>query len=371
MIARNILRLLLALALALPVSRIVMADDGGGDHGQSGGGHGDHGGGGGGDNHGNGNNAGGNNGATQGNTTGATQGNTSGAAQSSGDDHGNSSGATGATGATQSGNAGDDHGNNAGDDHGNDNNNNNATTPQAGDNQNTVTPAMSRLEIPLAQTSAGMSIGAEGHAEIRVQGQRQRLQVEVEANASDGATFQVMANGAAIGSITLHFGEGQLELGDDEGTPLTGGMMPSAVTMLSVADAAGDVVLQAQFGAVGDNNNNNAPAPPVAQDVRKRANLTATQAGMMIGASGRIDARVQGQRQRFKVEIEANVADNTMFHVMANGMDMGALAMRFDEAELEIETDNSSLPAGLDSVGSITMVTVVDSSGATILSAAL
>ncbi len=361
MIARKIFWMSVAVALTLPVSKLAFADGGGHDGGGSTQSGDDHGNNGGGDDHGGAAPSQANNGASNQTATGGgsqvtSAGDDHGA--NNGNDHGGNNGVNqnANNGAAQGANNAGSENNNANDDHGND-----ANGPAS--NANSAAP-MNSLKVPLASTQSGASVEAEGHVSIRVQGQRERIQVEVEANVADGTTFQVLANGMPIGSITVRFGEGELELGDDNGAPLPSNLPASSVTMISVVDMNGDTVLQAQFGSVSSNQPSQPNAPTV--DERKRADLMATPAGLMIDAHATVETRVQGQRQRFKIEVEADVPDNTEFRVLANGMGLGNLMIRFDEAEFELD-ENATLPAGLNSVSDIKTVAVVASDGTVVL----
>lgn len=349
MILRYFLKTAVTLAMALPLAASPATPAGGAavrmdDHG--GGGHG-HGG-----DDGDGNNNQGNRGNDPGNA-------------------GNSQGAVGNNPGNAANNPGNITGNVGNEGEDGDQHDNNGAAPVNNGQQNVVVAGgMARTRVSLAATPAGTTIAAEGQVEIRVQGQRQRLTIEVEANVPDGTMFRALANGLDVGGVTIQFGEGELRLGDDTGGQLGTGLTPAAVTSIVVNDLSGTALLQAQFGAI-------APAgatPPAANPplrVRKRADLTPTPAGAAIGAGGRVELRAQEQRQRFKAEIEANVPDGTVFQVMANGTLMGRVAIRFGEAELELDTDASLLPPGLGSVASITTVQVTDSNGSVVLQAAL
>ncbi len=290
-----------------------------------------------------------------------------------GDDHGNHGGQdnhgnNGNSGGSVAAPPVDDHGNNSGhdnegdDDHGGAQNQNG----QVEDNNNTPAAAINRLRIPLMTAAAGAAIDARGSVDIRVAGNRQRIRVEVEANVPDGTVFNVLANGLNIGVITTRFDEGEFELEIDDGKPAVGGLLPSAITMVSVNRMNGASILQAQFGALGTGGT--APGGAV-KDGRKRVSLVATAAGAAVGAHGQAEIRVDGQRQRFKIEVEADVADGTVLRIAANGQAVGTLSIRFGEGEFELESEGSSLPAGLDSIDAIATVTVKTETGVTLLTA--
>ena len=105
-------------------------------------------------------------------------------------------------------------------------------------------------------------------------------------------------------------------------------------------------------------------ASPVFADCQKRAGLRPSASGSALGASGKTDVRARGAQQKFKVEMEAAVADGSTFVVWANGLSVGTLTMRLGEAQLELNNNNGNvLPAGTDPVCSITAVAVTDGKG--------
>ena len=121
-----------------------------------------------------------------------------------------------------------------------------------------------------------------------------------------------------------------------------------------------------------DNSGKCTCQPGCAQDdgARRRARhfFEATSAGMGIDASGYWETRVRGNRQKFKVEIDANVPDGTTYLVLANNMPAGTITIEAGEAELELDTgDGDVLPAGVDPVTGIHTVDVTDSNGEVIL----
>lgn len=282
----------------------------------------------------------------------------------------------------------DNHGKNGGDgDHGNNNqNNNNQTTnpPKAGDNDNKNNQDdhgsnqqenenkanqqnPQRLQANLAATPSGTAIDASGSVDIRAQGQQQRLKVQVQANVPDGTMFKVLANGMQVGTLTIRFNEAELELDTEEGAALPGGLMPGSITMIVVTDMNGAIVLQAQFGAVAPGTGQ--PGQPAPQ--RETVALVSAPAGMALAANGQVSRRVDGDRQRLEVEVEAHVLDGTVFKVLADGVPIGTLTFRLQEAEFELESENAGMPPGLVSIGAIKTVSVTDSSGNTVLSASL
>jgi hypothetical protein len=223
-------------------------------------------------------------------------------------------------------------------------------------------------QIPLATTQAGLAISAEGHVDIRLQGQRQRLKVEVEARVPDGTVFRVFANGVELRPITIHFGEGEFEFDSENGGQLPGGLSPGAITPVAVTSASGAFtpVLVAQFGATPSNA---AQTNTSATDVRTRTALTQTSAGKAIGAHGTAQVRVQGQKQQLKVEVEADSAGP--FLVFANGIKLGQLILRLGEGEFELQNENAMLPIGLDSIAAIKNIQVTDLRGVRLLEATL
>lgn len=111
-----------------------------------------------------------------------------------------------------------------------------------------------------------------------------------------------------------------------------------------------------------------AMASQASADCRKRISLDASAAGVQIGASGTAEARAQGTAQRFKVSIDAAVADGTTFSVFANGQLAGTITIALGAGELDLNNNNGKvLPAGVNPVCSIKTVEVRDGSGTAIL----
>lgn len=104
-------------------------------------------------------------------------------------------------------------------------------------------------------------------------------------------------------------------------------------------------------------------------DCQNRIALFASAKGAQIGASGTAEVRARGTAdQRFKVSIDAAVADGTTFAVFANGQLAGTITIALGAGELDLNNRNGNvLPAGTDPVCSIMSVEVRDGSGTTIL----
>src|SRR5690242_7484915 len=205
-----------------------------------------------------------------------------------------------------------------------------------------------RNGVSLAATTAGATIGASGHADIRVQGNEQRLSVEVEANVPDGTVFSLTANSTPIGVITMHLGEGEFEFESDNGQTLAG-LMPAAITTIVVSDSANAAILQAQFGAISTQNPPLAPVLAVRKDLR----FTATAACVTVRAEGEADLRSQGADTQLKVEVEAQVPDGTVWTILANNtMKLGTVTLHLMEGELRLGTADL-LQAGLSDASAI------------------
>ncbi len=102
---------------------------------------------------------------------------------------------------------------------------------------------------------------------------------------------------------------------------------------------------------------------------RKQITLFATAAGAQIDASGTAEVRASGTQQRFKVSMDARVADGTTFAVYANGQLAGTITIVLGAGELDLNNNNGNkLPAGVDPVSGIKSVEVKDGGGTLILS---
>jgi hypothetical protein len=113
-------------------------------------------------------------------------------------------------------------------------------------------------------------------------------------------------------------------------------------------------------------------AVPAWADCRNRNQLSITPAGAAIDASGSAEARADGAQQRFKVSIDARVADGTTFEVFANGQLAGTITVALGRGEVDLNTnDGAVLPAGSNPVCGITTVEVSTASGTVILQGSL
>lgn len=277
-----------------------------------------------------------------------------------GDDHG------------QDGNTGDDHGgtvNNGGAEHGDDHGAAGNPAPVGGNNgaPASVDVQFQRTRVSLAQTAAGAAIGAEGHVDLRVQAAKQRLSIEIEANVPDRTMFTLTANSTVIGALTIALGEAEFEFESENGLALAGGLMPAAITSITVSDSSNNAVLQAQFGAISSAT---PPLPPVLA-IHKQVSLTASTLGAGTSAEGTVDLRSQGADTRLRVEVEAKVADGTVWTVSANnGTKLGTVTFKLMEAELQLETADL-LQAGVTDPSSITSIQVSDAGANLVLSGTL
>jgi hypothetical protein len=220
-----------------------------------------------------------------------------------------------------------------------------------------------RTRVALAATDAGNAIGASGKADLRAQGDEQRLKVEMEANVPDGTMFTLLANNSPIGTITIQLGEGDFEFASENGQTLVGGLAPAVITSIEVTDAANSIVLQAQFGPLSTNN---LPLPPVLA-VRKDMTLAPSAAGNAVKAEGEAGLRSGGAQTQLKVEVEANVPDGTVWTVFANGTaKLGTITLQLMEGELHL--DGTSLAqAGITDASSIASIQVNDAGGTQVL----
>ena len=214
----------------------------------------------------------------------------------------------------------------------------------------------------MATGPVGAAVQASGNVDVRTQGSRQRLKVELEAQVPDGIMFRVFANGVELDIMRSTRGHAELEIELEDGKMLPGGMTPTSISSVKITDVNKMTVLEAQFGS------KDAPAgtPAAAQD-RSRVEMAATAAGATLSAHGDAEVRTQGS-QRFRVQVEANAPDGTELKVFANGIEVGTVKVRFGQAELQIE-DGAPLPAGIESMAAIKTVKVTTVKGDSLLEA--
>jgi hypothetical protein len=108
------------------------------------------------------------------------------------------------------------------------------------------------------------------------------------------------------------------------------------------------------------------PALYAHADCRHRTLLDATDDGAAIGASGNAEARQQIS-ERFKVQVEADVADGTVFNAFADGHFAGSVTTALGVAELELDTEAFTLPDELRPVCDLSLVEVTDENGTLVL----
>ena len=109
------------------------------------------------------------------------------------------------------------------------------------------------------------------------------------------------------------------------------------------------------------------PALYAHADCRHRTQLAATDDGAAIGASGNAEARQQISAERFKVKVEADVADGTVFNAFADGHFAGSITTALGVAELELDTEAFTLPDELRPVCNLSLVAVTDQNGTLVL----
>lgn len=103
-------------------------------------------------------------------------------------------------------------------------------------------------------------------------------------------------------------------------------------------------------------------------DCRQKIALSPTNAGVAADISGTAEKRGRSGQERFKLSMDARVADGTTYIVWANGSPVGTLTIALGDGELEINNNNGkTLPAGANPACSIGAVRVTDAAGMTVL----
>lgn len=105
-------------------------------------------------------------------------------------------------------------------------------------------------------------------------------------------------------------------------------------------------------------------------DCQKKIALSITATGNRDDLSGAAEARSVGKRQRFKVSMDARVAEGTTYSIYADGNLAGVVIIdAFGAGELEISNDNGKpMPAAINPVCATRVVEVRDSNGVVVLS---
>ncbi|MFQ5776711.1 MAG: hypothetical protein ACE5IP_01745 [Terriglobia bacterium] len=107
-------------------------------------------------------------------------------------------------------------------------------------------------------------------------------------------------------------------------------------------------------------------------DCRTKIDLPDTALGAATDASGTAEVRARTRdgfvRQRFKVSMDARVADGTVFAVFVDDQLAGTITIVLGDGELELNNNNDKiLPTAVDPVCSIKTVEVRNGGGMTLL----
>lgn len=105
-------------------------------------------------------------------------------------------------------------------------------------------------------------------------------------------------------------------------------------------------------------------------DCQKKITLSVTATSNRDDLSGIAEARSVGKRQRFRVSMDARVAEGTTYSVYADGNLAGVVIIdAFGVGELEISNDNGKpMPAVINPLCAIRLLEVRDSNGIVVLS---
>jgi hypothetical protein len=102
-----------------------------------------------------------------------------------------------------------------------------------------------RLRSALDITAKGATIGSKGTAEVRAEGERQRLRVSMDARVPDGTVFGVFVNGSLAGTMAIERGAGEIDLSHGDETCLRSSANPvRGIQKIQVLDISGSPVLQ-------------------------------------------------------------------------------------------------------------------------------
>jgi hypothetical protein len=104
-------------------------------------------------------------------------------------------------------------------------------------------------------------------------------------------------------------------------------------------------------------------------DCRVKITLGVTSAGATNDISGTAEIRARRERQRFKVSMDARVAEGTTFGVYTDGKLAGTITIdALGNGQLELDNDDGrTLPAAVNPVCSIKTVEVKDQNGVVVL----
>lgn len=105
-----------------------------------------------------------------------------------------------------------------------------------------------RLKSALNITARGAAIGSKGTAEVRAEGEQQRLRVSMDARVPDGTIFGVFVNGSLAGTFAIELGAGEVDLSHGDETCMRSGMNTvQGIQRIEVMDRAGNQVLRGLF----------------------------------------------------------------------------------------------------------------------------
>lgn len=243
---------------------------------------------------------------------------------------------------------------------------------------------------------------SEGEAERKADGSRQEFEVRLEGLPNGQYTLRVTTTSGTVvtDGISVSRNQARLEYSSEsggDGRPLPDGLSPvNVIRLVEIVRPNGTVILSGDFadgtggggggggggddgggddgggggddGGGDDGGGGGDDGGGGSQQTEERIALSPV--GSDADASGNAEWRVDGARQRFKVECEDVNAG--VYQIRVDGVVIGTITIGGSgQGEVEYDTnDGSSLPPSIDPVSEIGTVEILDGSGQVILSGA-
>jgi hypothetical protein len=215
---------------------------------------------------------------------------------------------------------------------------------------------------------------AHGRARAEVEPEREKLRIEGEGLVS-GVAYRLFADTVDLGTVVAQSGFLRVELTSDGSSGVT--LPPAArpvtkIVRVELRDPSGQVALQGTFQAGGDDfgggsggGDDGGGGGGGGQDVAKEAQLNST--GIDNDAKGKVKTQMSSSRQTLEIEGE-KLDSNAQYNVVVDGFSLGNVTTDGSGSfEIDLSTENGSLPAQVRPVSNIQRVNVIDSLGRIVL----
>ncbi|HXG67451.1 MAG TPA: S8 family serine peptidase [Blastocatellia bacterium] len=189
-----------------------------------------------------------------------------------------------------------------------------------------------------ARLTAAGAPGASGRVKLKVEPERETLEVRIEDLPV--GDYTLVADAITVGAIAIRsdFFRARFTSDGSSGLLLPPGLSPvTGVRSVEVRDGAGVAVMTASFAAGGGDDGGGGGG-----DVRREAQLTPT--GRDPDAEGRVEVEQSSSRERIKIEAR-ELQPNAEYAIFVDGSLLGSVSADDDgRFDLEWDTDGNPLP---------------------------